>query len=310
MNSKKSLQTYFLAAIIVFGFIAVFGLSNFLENNRPSLPESYIDEDLSMLGEHLEGYALGFEGLIADWYWMSSLQYIGDKIFNNDDKDLNLEDLRPLNPKLLYPLLDNATTLDPKFLTIYSYGAIVLPAIDPKQAIKITEKGIENNPGEWRLYQHLGYIHWRLKNYEKAAEVYENGSKIAGAPSWMKSMSAKMHNDGGARQTAREIYSQMFEKANDTRTKENAMVRLLQLDSLDETDAIGDALQNFKKQNRRCVRNWNELFPLLQAEKLPGGKDFRINKDGEIVDPTDAPYLLDRGECKVKLDFEKTKIPR
>jgi hypothetical protein len=57
----------------------VFGLSRFVEANRPALPENYADEDLALQGARLKGYALGFEGLIADWYWMKSLQYIGDK---------------------------------------------------------------------------------------------------------------------------------------------------------------------------------------------------------------------------------------
>ena len=111
-------------AVIVFGFTAVFGLSSFLEKNRVSLPESYEDEDLSLQGKRLKGYALGFEGLLADWYWMRSLQYIGDKVVNSKAEVLSIDNLRPLNPRLLYPLLDNATDLDPKFITAYSLSLI------------------------------------------------------------------------------------------------------------------------------------------------------------------------------------------
>src|SRR5215213_2057367 len=165
-------QDGILIVAIVVAFAAAILLSGYVEKNRVSLPESYADEDLDLQGKLRKGYALGFEGLLADWYWMRSLQYVGDKVVKSDEAVISLDDLRPLNPRLLYPLLENATELDPKFISAYSYGAILLPAIDSQQAIAFTEKGIANNPNEWRLYQYLGYIHWRLKNYEKASEVY------------------------------------------------------------------------------------------------------------------------------------------
>lgn len=312
MNSN-SVKTYIAAAVIVFGFTAVFGLSDFLEKNRPALPENYIDEDLSLQGEKLKGYSFGFEGLIADWYWMRSLQYIGEKVLNSREETVNFDDLRPLNPRLLYPLLENATTLDPHFSEAYAYGAVVLPAINPEQAINFTEKGIANNPEDWRLYQYLGYIYWKLENYEKAAEVYEKGSQIGKAPPFMRMMSAKMKNEGGSRETARAIYSQMFEEAQDKQIKESAALRLLQLDSLDERDAIRLALENFQAINNRCPANWREIFPLLRSIKLSNDKSLRFDATTLApLDPTNFPYLLqaaENGRCGVSLDTSNTKIP-
>ncbi len=310
MLSNQS-KTYISVAIIIFGFIAIFGLSNFIETNRPVMPEEYLDEDLSLQGEKLKGWSLGFEGLIADWYWVRSLQYMGDKVAKSKDRVINIEDLRSLNPRLLYPLIDNATTLDPQFMAAYSYGAIVLPAIDPALAIKIAEKGIENNPDEWRLYQHLGYIYWRLKQYDKAAEVYQKGSTIKNAPPFFKSMSARMNDEGGSRDTARKIYQQMLDEAKDSTTRENAKLRLLQLDSQDERDAIIKVLTQFLAKNGRCIRNWREILPLLTDVKLPNGKDFRVDEGGNLVDPTDTPYIIvnQNNSCSIEL-HPKSKIPR
>lgn len=305
----KNATQILLSLILVFiGFGFIFVLSNFLENNRPTLPENYEDEDLALKGSKIKGYALGSEGLIADWYWMQSLQYIGNKVIKNTNENLNLENLTSLNPRLLYPLLDNATDLDPKFLAVYSYGAVVLPAIDANQAIKITEKGIANNPNEWRLYQHLGYIYWRLKDYPKAAETYENGSQIEGAPPFMKMMSAQMKSQGGSKDTARDIYQQMLKDAQDSKTKEIAELRLMQIDSIEEREAITSTLETFKAKNNRCANNWSEIFPLLKAVKLPNDRDFRIDKANNLVDPSGAPYVLDKQSCRVLLS-DSTKIP-
>lgn len=305
--NKNSKQIIISFAAIIFGFGLIFVLSNFIEKSRPTLPESYIDEDLALQGARLKGYSLGFEGLIADWYWMQSLQYIGDKMLKTEGT-INLDNLKPLNPRLLYPLLDNATDLDPRFLVVYSYGAVVLPAIDPEQAIKITQKGIRENPNEWRLYQHLGYIYWRLGKFDKAFEAYSEGGKINGAPTFFQMMAAQMKTHGGSRETARAMYQQMFDEAQDSQTKEIAKIRLAQLDSLDERDAIRSVLQNFKEKNNRCANNWNEIFPLLKSVKLPNGKDFRIDKSNNLVDPSDAPYLLDKANCDVNLN-PSSKIP-
>ena len=305
-NSKQILISI---ALIIFGFGLVFVLSNFTEKSRPLLPETYEDEDLALQGAKIKGYSLGFEGLMADWYWMQSLQYIGNKVLKSDQQSINLEDLRSFNPRLLYPLLDTATTLDPQFMAVYSYGAVVLPAIDPNQAIKIAEKGIANNPNEWMLYHQLGYIYWRFKNYEKASEVYSNGAKINGAPPFMQMMTALMKTKGGNRDTARAMYKQMFNDGQDRQTKENAALRLLELDSLDERDAINQVLRTFKETNNRCAINWSEIFPILKSVKLPGGKDFRIDKSNNLIDPSGAPYILDPNNCSVGLDKKTTKLP-
>lgn len=309
---QTSLQNFIAAVFIISGFIIIFWLSNFIEKSRPSLPNGFEDQDLSFQTAKIKDFSLGMNGLAADWYWMQSLQYIGNKLAQNPDITINLDNLRPLNPRLLYPLLDNATSLDPQFLTVYSYGAIVLPAIDPEQAIKITEKGINNNPDEWRLYQHLGYIYWKLKNYEKAAETYEKGSKIKDAPQFMQMMVALMKSKGGSRDTARQIYQQMYESSQDTQTKEVAAINLLQLDSLEEQDIIQPVLDSFKEKTGRCPNNWQEIFPLLRNIKTQNGRNLRFDSASfSPVDPTDIPYFLlkNNDKCLVVIDTKKSKIP-
>lgn len=290
-------------------FAAVLFLSGFIERTRPPLPEGFEDEDLALQGSRLKGYSLGFEGLIADWYWMRSLQYIGGKLVRSEIQDLNLDDLRSLNPRLLYPYLDNATDLDPNFMAAYSYGATVLPAVDPKQAIALTEKGIAANPDSWRLHQYLGYIYWRLRDYEKASEVYLNGSRIAGAPPFMQLMAAAMKKDGGSRETAREIYSQMLDGAVDEQTRISAEIRLMELDSLDERDAVNSALAELKERTGQCPAALNEILPMLRGIKLPQGRDFHLNNSSQLTDPDGTPYLLDSNTCKAVVN-PISRIPK
>ncbi len=283
-------------------------LSNRIEKVRPALPDEYIDSDLQVQGKGLRGFVLGMDGLVADWYFIRSLQYIGYKLVKKEG-EINLDDLRDLNPRLLYPLLDSATDLDPHYMIAYSYGAIVLPAIDPEKAIAIAKKGIANNPEQWRLHQYLAYVYWRLKQYDHAAAAFDEGSKIEGAPPFMRLMAAAMKTEGGSRSTARTIYSQMVKESDDEAVRSTAEKNLMELDSLDERDAIDAALAEFRDRSGRCAQSFAEITPLLMATKLSNGREFRVDAQRRLVDPTGAPYVLDQAACKVGLDVGRTKLP-
>ena len=138
-----------------------------------------------------------------------------------------MDDLAALNLKLLYPLLDTATTLDPQFIAVYEYGGVVLPGINDEDAIKLLKKGIENNPAEWRLYHHLGYIYWQRNDYRSGErDLRCRARRLPGAPAWMQAMSARMQAEGGSRDTAREMYTRMYEQADDEQIKRMAELRL------------------------------------------------------------------------------------
>ncbi|PYS90579.1 MAG: hypothetical protein DMF62_04535 [Acidobacteria bacterium] len=303
-------QFWMHLAVIIVAVTALVLVSQEASANRVVLSEGYEDADLELQGKKLKGFALGSDGLIADWYWIRSLQYIGDKLVKNDLSNINIENLRPLNPRLLYPLLDNATDLDPRFIAAYTYGAVLLPAIDRDQAIALTEKGIQANPGSWRLYHYLGYIYWRANEFQKAADIYDEGSKIAGSPPFLKQMSAAMRTRGGSRDTARQIYTQMLNESDDRQGRQNAELRLMQLDSLDELDAINAVLKTVIADGSPCPSSLAPILPRLMNSKLPGGRDFRVSADRQLVDPTGIPYFLDRNTCAATVDGINSKIPK
>lgn len=283
------------------GMVCAALLVPWIDALRPPADPKLIDESLYLDGKTARRMSLGFNGLAADWYWMRSLQYVGRKIVNHPE-DAPLDDLKQLNLKLLAPLLDTATTLDPQFLDPYEYAAIVLPAIDVQEAIRITQKGIDANPSAWRLYQHLGYIYWQQRNYEAASEIYGRGAQIPGAPAWMEAMKAKMAADGGSRATAREIYTRMYEQSSEDQVKDMAHKRLLQLDSLDQRDALLKILTAYQSRAGKCPNSWKEIEPVLRAVRVP------VDASGAPLDPTGVPYLLRAGTCEVDLD-PKSEIP-
>src|SRR6266550_5588281 len=218
MRNKLSGRDGLLLSIILIVLASAMGLSRWIDARRPQINPTVEEEQLYLNGTTAKRISLGFNGLAADWYWMRSLQYVGRKIIDVPE-NIPIDGLGQLNLKLLAPLIDTATTLDPQFMEPYQYAAVVLPDIDLQQAIRITRKGIAANPSAWRLYQHLGYIYWQQKDFRAAGEAYDQGSKLPGAPAWMEAMKARMATEGGSRELAREIYQRMYEQAGDPQVK-------------------------------------------------------------------------------------------
>src|SRR5437588_3156986 len=99
--------------------------------------------------------SLGFTGLAADIYWTRAVQYFGSH-----------HQQHALRYDLLKPLLDLTTSLDPHLIVAYEFGSFFLAQKPPEgagipdEAVKFVERGIENNPNDWQLYYHLGFIHY------------------------------------------------------------------------------------------------------------------------------------------------------
>lgn len=290
-----------LLLILLFGLGGVVGLSRWLDAHRPPVDSKIQEEELYLNGATARRISLGFNGLAADWYWMRALQYVGHKIIEVPDT-VPIDNLAQLNLKLLAPLLDTATTLDPQFMEPYQYVAVVLPEVDANAAIRILKKGIEANPTSWRLYQHLGFIYWQQKNFQAAAEAYDQGSKQPGAPAWMLAMKAKMADEGGSRDVAREIYERMYDQAENGLVKDMAERHLLRLDALDQQEKLKKVLAAYRDKVGHCPAAWKETEPVLRA--------LRVNLDsaGAPLDPAGTAYIL-KADCEIAIDF-KSKVPQ
>jgi len=290
-----------LLVVIALGLGLSAVLSHWLEA-QPSATVAQASEELYVKPEAARRMSLGFNGLVADWYWLRALQYVGRKMLAFQGS-VTLDDLSPVGLTQLAPLLDSATTLDPQFIPAYEYGAVVLPAIDVDAAIKLVRKGINANPQAWRLYHQLGYIYWQRGRFQEAAESYRQGAQLAGAPAWMNAMAAQMAARGGSRATAREIYRRMYEQTDDQQMRTLALRRLLQLQSWDERDELRRVLAAYRTRTGRCPANWREVATVFRAANAP------LDMNGAPLDPSGAPYALADDGCDVELS-EQTEILR
>jgi tetratricopeptide (TPR) repeat protein len=275
-----------------------------------AIPQEVIsDETLYLSGDTVKRLSLGMEGLAADVYWIRTVQYFGGKVIESEQPMSAAINARM---DLLAPLLNVVVTLDPHHIPAYRFGAIFLPGRDLPAAIALLERGIQENPNEWRLYQDLGYIYWQAGNhtsgderaadYAKAAEWYERGGNVPGAMWWMRDLAGYMKIAGGSREAAYAIYSSYL-NSDDDNIRNQALMRMKQLRALDEVDAINALLARYKSQTGQCVNDLRQLAPQLRAMKLA------LNDEQRPVDPDGVAYEFKPDACKVELAWE-SQIPR
>jgi tetratricopeptide (TPR) repeat protein len=294
------MNRYIPISIIVLGLAALYPLQRWIDSTTPR--ETLGDETLFLTsGETIKKMSPGLSGLAADIYWIRTVQYFGRKLLDNNNA-ASTGGTRDLRMELLAPLLNIVVTLDPHHIPAYHFGAIFLPERDLRAAIELLERGVQNNPGEWKFYQDLAYIHWQSGDYEKASEWYERGSQLPGAAWWMRDMAGVMKIKGGSRETARAIYGNYLE-SDDPHIRSQAIDRLKQLRALDEMEAINRLLNQLKQQTGSCPQSLRAIAPRLRAMGL------RLGSEMVPIDPDDFAYELDAASCTVKLARDST-IPR
>jgi hypothetical protein len=248
----------------------------------------------------LQRMSLGYSGLLADIYWTRVVQYFGRQHHQ-----------RSTEYKLLGPLLDITTTLDPHLTVAYEFGATFLSqrppegAGDPDAAVRLVEHGIRENPSQWRLYYNLGFIHYfERKDYAAAAAAFERGSRVPGALPWMKVMAAQMSQHAGELQMARMLWTSLYQTTEDRRIRVNAAKHLRALDVDESVPALEDMASRFHDRNGRWPAHWGDLIAqgYLRGVPLdPTGRPYRLASAGHVLVqvPSDLPFItkgLPQGE--------------
>ncbi len=235
--------------------------------------------------------SLGYTGLMADIYWTRVVQYFGRRHHAQSNEY-----------KLLGPLLDIATELDPHLLVAYQFGSIFLSqqppegAGDPVKAVQLVERGIRYNPTEWRLYFNLGFIQYsELRDYKAAERTFERGSRVPGAHPSLKILAASMARHAGELEVSRYLWAQIYETTQDKMVRDNAIQHLQALTVDEDVTRLEAALQAYRRAFGQYPRSWQQLVaggwrgPLID----PLGYAYLLMPDGsvQVQHPKDLPFI-------------------
>jgi len=238
----------------------------------------------------LRRLSLGYTGLLADIYWTRAVQYFGEQHHAGSG-----------DYRLLAPLLDVTTELDPRLFPAYQFGANFLApkppygAGLPGAALSLMKYGIEHNPDQWRLYYNLGFLYYtELKDYAKAADAFAQGAKLPVTHPFMPVLAARMAQHAGEFDTARMLWSTTYQSTKDELIRQNAVAHLLALQVDEDVTRLEQAVEKYREQTGRLPASMGELeragFVHLAANGTPTdpkGRPYKLMPDGriEVQDP-------------------------
>lgn len=273
MSRPNQRLTWIAVACVPLLFVCVAALQVGIDaRTRTAVQEQ--EELLLSSPSAVQKISLGYDSLLADIYWTRAVQYYGSRVGTDHP-----------NFDLLWPLLNITTTLDPKLVVAYHFGAVflseqVLGANRTDLAIKLVQRGIKANPDNWYLCGDLGFLYyWRMKDYPDAVDAYLEGSKIPGAPPWMKLMAARVSAMGGSIETSRMIWSQIYESTNDKNVRNMAMKELKVLKAQVDEEHLDQYAADYKKQFGHYPASTEELRAAGMLRGIP-------------LDPEGYPYVL------------------
>ena len=234
----------------------------------------------------LRRMSLGYTGLLADIYWTRAVQYFGEQ-HHRESGDF----------RLLAPLLEVTTELDPKLLPAYQFGANFLAPKPPSgaglpgAALSLMKYGVEHNPDQWRLYYNLGFLYYtEFKDYAKAAEAFREGAALPVTNEFMPILAARMAQHAGEFDTARMLWLTTYESTKEPKIRQNAVDHLLALQVDQEVSHLERVVDNYRQQTGRLPASIADLDRagfIRGTPADPNGHPYKLMPDGriEVQDP-------------------------
>jgi len=243
----------------------------------------------------LRRMSLGYTGLMADIYWTRAVQYFGEQHLR-----------RTGDFRLLAPLLQITTELDPKLWPAYEFGANFLApkppggAGLPEAALALIQYGIEHNPNQWRLYYNLGFLYYlELKDYPHAADAFKQGAALPVTHPFMAILAAQMSQHAGEFDTARMLWVTAYQNTREELIRQNAVDHLLALQVDEEVTRLEQVVERYREQRGRLPVTMGDLerTGFIRGTPVdPKGHPYKLMPDGriEVQDPQNI-YFITKG---------------
>ena len=174
----------------------------------------YLHDSLYLpTGKFVKQISLGYRTVAADLIWLSATQYYGE--FRQHKHDL----------AYFKGLIEIITTLDPKFVFAYTFGAMVVSEDVGRfqEGIAILKRGMAENPTSWELPFEIAFLNFVNRvDYEVAARYFDLASRMPEAPERARRFAAYVYSKAGDPKNSIELWEKYIEYTDNPYPKEMA----------------------------------------------------------------------------------------
>jgi len=233
---------------------------------------------------HAQLASLGFDTVLADYYWLQALQLVGGERGDTARHAVTIG-----------KMVDLITSLDPWGSGPYRFAAVWLT--DSRQSVmtanRLLERGIEHNPTDWRNRYHLGFNYFfYLEENAKAADAFESALPLEGAPRYLGALVARLRLNEGGLDMAAGFLMELVRTTSDEYAQAEYLKALDEIETERRARMLDAAREEYWQRHGDDIRGVQDLLrgpdPILR--RLPPAHphfDFPVwridEKSGQIV---------------------------
>jgi hypothetical protein len=200
--------------------------------------------------------------LIADYYWIQTIQAVGIAQTVKEYRDI-------------YDYATLTTELDPNFRQPYLFAGTVIAVpigqgkwANVAESVKLLERGYERFPKYVTLQIILSYSYSTyLKDYRRAGEILREAAKLPGAPPHLGPLATRMFAQAGDFDTALAFATTIAETSEDPDIRKQFEDRVKALHLERVLAFVDHAVASFQEKKQRLPINLDEL---IREGMLPG----------------------------------------
>lgn len=247
--------------------------------------------------EFLNNIKGGFKNSLADVYYIKGILAITDEFKSRKQRIHWIQEL-----------FKAALLLDPDLLQAYFFAgaAIVNSKEELKKGNEFLSFGLNNSPGYWQIPHWIGFNHYLIGDYLKAAEFYRRASEFPQSPNYLKSNQPMLYYRAGEAQLGLMYLESLLQSVNDP---QQLKWLKLKIDWLKGIVVLQDGVEKFRDHKQRLPKNLEELISegfILEIPKDPFGQGYYLAADsgkvkssfGSGSKPDEAKADIGCSKCK------------
>lgn len=262
------------------------------EEIRVKRPRSNQAERLASM-ESLDFLVGNFQHIVADYYWLRSVEYFGRR------------DAHEAKYTLLGPLLERSLRLDPFFFKpAYVSGTLLnVGQAQLEQSQRLLTAAMKHHPTRWELPFIAGFNAYMYQNDPaRALPLLQKAASLPECPPRVQKIAAKLSIETAQPEIGLALIESMMETVTDPELLQTYEERRRQLMLEVELKALNRALQYFIGEYSERPQSIEELMRAMgnpnPSKEDPLGGHYFLNETGSIETTSESKRLKFSNEAR------------